>query len=845
MLKTDTDQRNDRGGFEAANDYESIEIRMSELIGQKVMMRSSKKRGIIVDINTASGCMTVDFHGELKTFAYPAALGSTIILENQKLRNETKEMGAEAAFAQFQKKYSGAIIGEISYLRKTGGKRYRAIDGECISIRNGVYVYSFDTDTELHFPDGTVIKLAWNEGWVPAYVLSCEEFTLVFQTHENLGDKVNSIEFTSEPWQLMESLIDRIKEIKVPESPIAYMLACTGKNRINEFGRINLGQSYALRRASEEPITFIWGPPGTGKTTTLARIALEELSKGKRVLMLSYSNVSVDGALLKVADMSDYPAGKIIRYGYPRVKELLDSKTLTSYSYVLNKRPQLAEQYRELIERKKKLRRNDIKRTEINKELNAIRSRLLDYEKELVGEAAFVATTVSKAVVDKAIYQQKFDMVIFDEASMAYVPQIVFAAGLAKEHFCCLGDFRQLPAIVQNPEDAFLKKDIFEYTGITYAVENDYGHEWLVMLNEQFRMHPDIADFVSEHMYGGRLDSSPRITEHRQRIADCAPLNGEAMGIVDLSLTYSVCIRTNDQSRINLMSAMMCVRLAELLLPQFSVGIITPYSAQSRLILAMIRDLQEVDEKYKAVSCATVHQFQGSEKPVIIYDAVDCFRMAFPGVLLTSKKDNAANRLFNVALTRAQGKFLLVANLDYMFRKNISKDLMFTKALRSIDERIEGEQIYESLGTAEDETTDMFLGDRDEVDSWERYLKDIENAEGYVFMDVPGKIDKDLNALEELRAAVEGAHRRGVKVKIRYAEGLTLPDFMKKYAVPHGYVTNPITIVDQKVVWFGEPISAADFISEGAEIRTEYFPCMRFDGKHTARMLKAIFEFSY
>lgn len=189
----------------------------------------------------------------------------------------------------------------------------------------------------------------------------------------------------------------------MPESPIAYMLACTGKNRINEFGRINLGQSYALRRASEEPITFIWGPPGTGKTTTLARIALEELSKGKRVLMLSYSNVSVDGALLKVADMSDYPAGKIIRYGYPRVKELLDSKTLTSYSYVLNKRPQLAEQYRELIERKKKLRRNDIKRTEINKELNAIRSRLLDYEKELVGEAAFVATTVSKAVVDKAI----------------------------------------------------------------------------------------------------------------------------------------------------------------------------------------------------------------------------------------------------------------------------------------------------------------------------------------------------------------------------------------------------------------------------------------------------------
>ena len=51
-----------------------------------------------------------------------------------------------------------------------------------------------------------------------------------------------------------------------------------------------------------------------------------------------------------------------------------------------------------------------------------------------------------------------------------------------------------------------------------------------------------------------------------------------------------------------------------------------------------------------------------------------------------------------------------------------------------------------------------------------------------------------------------------------------------------------MTIIDKEIVWFGEPLSAADFISEGNFIETESFPCLRFKGKHTARILKAFFE---
>ena len=559
--------------------------------------------------------------------------------------------------------------------------------------------------------------------------------------------------------------------------------------------------------------------------------------------MLSYSNVSVDGALLRVAKKADLPNGMVIRYGYPRTKMLLESETLTSYQYVLHKNPMKAAEYQKLNERKKKLKRKDPDRIEINKKLNKIRDYLLEEEKVLIHRSAFVATTVSKATVDKDIYTQKFDVVIFDEASMAYVPQIVFAAGIARKHFICLGDFCQLPAIVQNDIDERLKKDIFEYTGITTAVENNQGHEWLIMLDLQYRMHQDIADFVSEYMYQGRLKTSDRITDSRNEIAACHPCPNAAMALVDLSGMYSVCTKTMDCSRINIMSALTCLRLAEKNINQYEVGIITPYSAQSRLILSMIRDVQEYDQRWLKVSCATVHQFQGSEKPVIVYDAVDCFRMSYPGILLTSLKNDTANRLFNVALTRAKGKFVLVANIDFLKRKNISKKLIFTKAINQIQREehdIKGDYILDEMMPTGLEEPIVYIEDRET--SWKRFITDIKMAKSKIHIDIPDVIDDNDEAMTELIKTLAEKNDEGLEICVRLSESIDLPDGLQEYIRTFEYVTNPITIIDKKIVWFGQPLYAADFISEGEILDTEYFPCMRFEGTHTARAIQAFLE---
>ena len=168
--------------------------------------------------------------------------------------------------------------------------------------------------------------------------------------------------------------------------------------------------------------------------------------------------------------------GTLVRYGYARYKDLLEHKHLTSYNLAIHNHPELLKERRDLIAERKKLPRTSPRYVQIGRRLTQIRNELSSEEKEAVKKARFVATTVSKAVVDRVVRDCEFDVVIFDEASMAYIPQIVFAASLAKKHFVCMGDFRQLPPIVQSSGTSPLNADIFQYCGITSTVDNGRNH---------------------------------------------------------------------------------------------------------------------------------------------------------------------------------------------------------------------------------------------------------------------------------------------------------------------------------------------------------------------------------
>ena len=115
-------------------------------------------------------------------------------------------------------------------------------------------------------------------------------------------------------------------------------------------------------------------------------------------------------------------------------------------------------------------------------------------------------------------------------------------------------------------------------------------------------MHKDISDFASHEMYQDQILTAEKILGDRQEIAAVAPLPDVPMGLLDLSGTYSVCIKTGNGSHFNLLSALIDLRLAEILSKKYKVGIISPYNAQSRFILACIRDMQEVNPNRYTVS---------------------------------------------------------------------------------------------------------------------------------------------------------------------------------------------------------------------------------------------------
>ena len=762
--------------------------------------------------------------------------------------NSGREKGVNSAnvalyssFDEFCSSQENLIIREIAYLRSNGGKRTKILDGKLVESKDGRYIYSFESDSELNFPDNTQITLwpsSFSDG-LSATIINCEEFTVIVACEVNLGNSIPIIEFSAEPWRLLNYLIERLRRLKDSPSPIARALVCEGRKMIHPRLPMEKGQETAIKMSITQPITFVWGPPGTGKTETLARITMNHMVNGNRVLMLSYSNVSVDGAIRRVfeKDLAPVP-GKYVRYGYPKDKFLLEHEYLTSYNLALKTHPDLLKEKTKLIEERKHLSRSSPRYVEIGQRLTQIRKNLDEEEKNAVDHAKFVATTASKAIADKTIYDGEFDTVIFDEASMAYIPQVVFSAGLAKKRFICMGDFKQLPPIVQNENAAALNADIFRYCGITEAVENGYGHEWLCMLDTQYRMHPAIALFSSKNMYHGLLKSGTGMGLKRQEIVKSSPFVDSPLYMADLSGMLSVCTRTADNSRVNVLSAIISMGLAIKAAEKYEVGIIAPYSAQSRLLHSMSRDVAEQNPRLKQISCATVHQFQGSEKDVIIYDAVDCYRMAYPGALLTSKSNNYADRLYNVALTRARGKMISIANVNYLKNKNLSKDLIFRKYIdeRSSSKRIaKGNDIVKEINSSIIRTFETSKGETE-------FLIDINSAKREILIDIPDGTSAGDGFCTKLARSISNLKSRGVKVVIRTNIKNEIPSAIRDLAIENQYITNPIAIIDKEIVWYGMPASKSDFIVDEERIPTQYRLVVRLKGKHFSQSLYGLME---
>jgi len=99
-------------------------------------------------------------------------------------------------------------------------------------------------------------------------------------------------------------------------------------------------------------ICYIWGPPGTGKTTTVGVAVASMIQCGRSVLLTANTNVAIDQALIAclkpLQKTEHYREGRILRLGTPQITEIGEDDNLNMDKVTERKSEPLREQLSEL-----------------------------------------------------------------------------------------------------------------------------------------------------------------------------------------------------------------------------------------------------------------------------------------------------------------------------------------------------------------------------------------------------------------------------------------------------------------------------------------------------------------
>ncbi|HXE91899.1 MAG TPA: AAA domain-containing protein [Terriglobales bacterium] len=316
---------------------------------------------------------------------------------------------------------------------------------------------------------------------------------------------------------------------------------------------------------------------------------------------------------------------------------------------------------------------------------------------KVLREAKVIATSLTKATISKQLDDQSFDALVIDEASMAPMPSVYFAASRASKKAIIVGDFRQLPPICKAEQETgcemarkWLARDIFNQAGIQQAVDQGRPEARVTMLRRQYRMHPEISRLPNAIVYGGKLIDSVSDTclQETRDFLEKSPLGDTPLAVYDVSSVNPWSSRLEQGGRYNLYSAVVSTELARRAVQAGieDLGIISPYAVQARLIKMMLDDTG--DTKLRRIKVSTVHRFQGLEEEAIIFDVAEgpMPRYGPSGLVDGTDLTSQAAKLINVSITRPKSQLAIVANLKYL-KSKLSGDAVLIRVLNESCER--------------------------------------------------------------------------------------------------------------------------------------------------------------
>ncbi|KAF8389472.1 hypothetical protein HHK36_026167 [Tetracentron sinense] len=311
-------------------------------------------------------------------------------------------------------------------------------------------------------------------------------------------------------------------------------------------------------------------------------------------------------------------------------------------------------------------------------EIKALKHKL---RKSILREAEIVVTTLSGCggdlygVCSESISSYKFgnssehtlfDAVVIDEAAQALEPATLIPLQLLKSNgtkCIMVGDPKQLPAtVLSNVASKFL------YQCSMFERLQRAGHP-VIMLTEQYRMHPEICQFPSLHFYDKKLLNGNQMASKSAPfhetgylgpyvffdIIDGQERHGKNSGAISL---YNEC---EADAAVELLRFFKNRYPSEFV--RGRIGIITPYRSQVSLLRSRFSSAFGPNVTAD-MEINTVDGFQGREVDILILSTVRASdpNSTEPGINSSSIGFVADVRRMNVALTRAKLSLWILGN---------------------------------------------------------------------------------------------------------------------------------------------------------------------------------------
>jgi hypothetical protein len=396
------------------------------------------------------------------------------------------------------------------------------------------------------------------------------------------------------------------------------------------------------------PVGFLWGPPGTGKTTTVGAILAAYLLEdpNRRILLLSTTNAAVDLALVSVdKSLADsalrLPAAESVRQTCKRIGSHFLPKNYEGRSHLLPQRDPVL--VRTLIEHaaKRPDERNAHAYAAWKAQDEQLRLRMHQAALEVLRTSRLSALTTTRAAFDFESLRSlpPFDLVVVDEASQVSLAYAVALAPLGRKVLFA-GDPEQLAPIVRSEETealAWLGRSAFELGA------SNVPEAATCFLDEQFRMARPICEVVSRAFYQGRLalaeGCESNASWRRERDLDVDERDRVQLAGVTAEGSWSA----QFHGPVRQESADHIVTLVKHHLHKVEsedIAVLTPFRAQRVLIRSKLRQAE-----ISGVKVSTVHRAQGSERKIVLFDPVMGGNKFLTGL--------TGRRLINVALSRA------------------------------------------------------------------------------------------------------------------------------------------------------------------------------------------------